>query len=410
MLDCRAICYYFFLIIFPLAMTGCSSVKRTPLPPQLINEAQVVGLPNVRDWGYKQSPIFQKDLVKSMCQRRKYQPSLYEGGSDAVVNVLAISGGGTKGAFGAGVLNGWSHAGTRPQFTVVTGISTGAMIAPFAFLGSEYDSLIAKVYSNVTVDQFAKKKPILLSILTSDSLASSEPLAKLISKHVTMDLLLKIADAYDHGRRLYIGTTNLDARELVIWNMTAIASYRNQRSLDLFRKVMLASASIPVAFPPAFIRVQANGKIYDEMHVDGGVTTEVFFYEQVFNIQKAFEKAGASHKPKIQLYILRNNQIHPPYAMVKPKVLPIGKRALASLTTNQGVGDLYRIFMVSKHLGIDFNLAYIPESYRTIGENESSRAESKRMYDLGYNLAENNYPWEKYPPGYDLILKDRLHP
>lgn len=400
------ICFCGLFVIILTLLGGCSSVTRHPVPPQLMDKTQIPGFSGVRDWGYQQSPIFQKDLVKSIRQREKYEPSLYQGGPKAVVNVLAISGGGISGAFGAGLLNGWTHSGTRPKFTVVTGISTGSMIAPFAFLGPKYDGILAKVYSNLTLEKIAKKKPLLISFLSSDSLASSKPLQKLIKRYVTMNFMLKIADAYDHGRRLYIGTTDLDARELVIWNMTAIASYRNQQALDLFQQVMLASASIPVALPPVYIPVEVNHKIYDEMHVDGGVTTEVFFYGQVFNIQKAYKTVGALKKPHIRLYILRNNQLHPPYKMVEPKILPIAKRSLASLTTTQGMGDLYRIFLATQYLGVDFNLAYIPRQYRQVTEDPSSSVEAKRMFELGYNLSKNGYHWKKSPPGYDQLKKD----
>ena len=376
---------------------GCAPT-RNALPSELASEAEVAGMPNIRAWGGEHSPLFQKDLVESIRQARRSDPRgvVDEGG---VVNILALSGGGADGAFGAGFLNGWSEAGARPTFKLVTGISTGALIAPFAFVGPKYDKTLKNFYTTISTKDILKKKPLISLLGGTDSLTDSAPLARLLSKCVTEGFLAEVAKAHEKGRRLYIGTTNLDARRLVVWNMGAIASSGTLEALKLFRKVMLASASIPVAFPPVYIPVEAGGKTYDEMHVDGGVTTEVFFYGFMLDLEAAARDAGAPEKPRIRIYILRNTQIRGKYDAVKPRLLPIASRAVANLIATQGVGDLYRIYTITKRDGIDFNLAYIPPDFVPEAKEAFDPQEMQRLFDLGLSLGRSGYKWRKQPPG-----------
>ena len=191
---------------------------------------------------------------------------------------LALSGGGDEGAFGAGVLCGWTAHGDRPQFKLVTGISTGALIAPFAFLGSSYDDTLRYLYTGITSKDIFRMKS-LLTVLWRDAIADTKPLAKKLDQYVDEAMLAAVAAEHKKGRRLIIGTTQLDAQRLVLWNMGAIASSGDPEAIKLFRKILLTSASIPGAFPPQYIRVEAGGKRYEEMHVDGGTTAEVVLYE-----------------------------------------------------------------------------------------------------------------------------------
>jgi len=320
------------------------------------------------------------------------------------MNILALSGGGSNGAFGAGLLNGWDASGTRPTFAVVTGISTGALIAPFAFLGGEYDAEIGKLFTSVHTEDVYKNKSffgMIGSVLgSSDSLTDSKPLQDLLDQYIDEEMLKKIAEAHNKGRRLLIATTNLDARKLVIWNMGAIAASGRPDAPELFRKVVLASASMPIAFPAVYIEVEADGRKYDEMHVDGGVITEVFFYSDIFKVEEGLEHVGIKKKPEVKLYIIRNSQIQPQYQEVKVNLLSIAGRSISSLTSTQGVGDLYRIYLLSEREGIDFNLASIPPDFVPNAQEPFDPVEMKRLYDLGYNMAKSGYPWEKYPPMY----------
>jgi hypothetical protein len=172
-------------------------------------------------------------------------------------SLLAISGGGDNGAFGAGVLVGWSESRTRPSFKIVTGISTGALIAPLAFAGPEYDPLLAEMYTTIDQTNIFEKRPIVAGLL-SDALADSRPLQNLIAKYVDANLMARIAEESRRGRALVIITTNLDAGVPVIWNIGAIAESERPEAIDLIRKILLASASIPGFFPPVMFDVTVD--------------------------------------------------------------------------------------------------------------------------------------------------------
>src|SRR5207248_4738421 len=192
-------------------------------------------------------------------------------------NVLVLSGGGAYGAYPAGILCGWTEAGTRPGFDVVTGVSTGALVATLAFLGPSRDADLRRVYTTVTSkDVFEERRPEVAGVL-GESLADSKPLERLINSVADERLLAEVAAEHAKGRRLYVGTTHLDSRRLIVWDMGAIATRGGPVYLTLFRKVLLASASIPGFFPPVRVPVEVDGKAYEELHVDGGVTAALFF-------------------------------------------------------------------------------------------------------------------------------------
>jgi predicted acylesterase/phospholipase RssA len=193
------------------------------------------------------------------------------------VQLLAVSGGGENGAFGSGLLCGWSEHGTRPVFELVTGVSTGALTAPFAYLGSSYDPQLRTVYTELKSSGVFLKRG-LTAALFDDALSDNSPLFKTISGYLNEAMLAALANAYDDGRLLLIGTTDLDAQQPVIWNMGAIAKSGHPRALDTIRRILLASAAIPGAFPPTLFDVVLDGKPYQELHVDGGAFAQAFLY------------------------------------------------------------------------------------------------------------------------------------
>lgn len=388
-----------FILVLLLSWS-CSTPKRMALPEAYLEEAEVVGMPGVRDWAHKRSELFQKVLVEGLRQTLENDPDLFTN-KNSTIDVLAVSGGGSNGAFGVGLLSGWAESGTRPTFSLVTGISTGALIAPFAFLGPDYEDPIIRMYTTVNTKDIIKNKSFFSILGGSDSMADSSPLANIIAGLIDEEFLAAVAKAYSEGRRLLIGTTNLDARKLVIWNMGKIASIGTPEALKLFRDIMLASSSIPVAFPPVFVEVEAGGNIYDEMHVDGGVVTEVFFYGFTVDIDEALDTIGVTEKPKLRVFIIRNNQIEPRYEPVNRNILSIAEKSLSNLTTSQGIGDLFRIYLITQKDDIDFNLAFIPESFIPDPKEPFDPVEMKRLYNLGYEMAKNGYPWQKYPPFYN---------
>jgi hypothetical protein len=389
------------IIVFFVA--GCARTRHA-VPTGLTQEAKVVGMPGVRAFADSQSPMFIKSLLESFKQERQSDFPLQADGIK-VYSTLALSGGGANGAYGAGLLNGWSKEGSRPVFKIVTGISTGALIAPLAFLGSEYDGKLKEFYTTTSSKDIFKKKSV-LNIVMGNSLGNTKPLARLIAGAIDNEVLRAIAEAHSKGRRLYIGTTNLDAQRPAVWDMGAIASSGKKGALELFRKIMLASASIPVAFPPIYFDVEAEGKRYDEMHVDGGVTTQVFFLYGIGNLRLAAREAGLdTSKMHHKMYIIRNGLIRPEWQQVKDRTLPIAQRSLSNLIRIQAFGDLIRLYALTKERGGDFNLAFIPDEYVPNPQEEFDPVEMRRLFDLGFKEATKGYAWRKYPPGWQEAEK-----
>ncbi len=389
-----------FFLALPV-LQGCMALQvRHPLPENLLDQAQVDDMPGIRAWGDKLSETLEKSAVESIQQEK----AANQGKLLPEANFLALSGGGGDGAFGAGILCGWTEAGTRPQFKLVTGISTGALIAPFAFLGPEYDAKLKQAYTTIS-DKDIYRVPSILKLLVNlgrlEAAGSTEPLAELLERLIDDDMIRAIGAEHLKGRRLIVGTTQLDAQRQVIWDMGAMAAYGTPEAFKLFRQVLRASASIPVAFKPVYIKVKAGGQEYDEMHVDGGVRAEVILYEEALNLFVAAKKHGHElpHRPR-KLYIIRNAQVGPEFETIQPHISKIGTRAISSLTKYQGVGDLYRIYVLAQRDRIDYNLAYIPTDFHPPRKSEFDTKYMNAEFNMAYDLARAGYKWHKYPPGY----------
>ncbi|MHC4985522.1 MAG: patatin-like phospholipase family protein [Planctomycetota bacterium] len=379
-------------------MSIACSPARNPVPVELIDQAEVAGFSNIRTWGGHHSEIFLADLIESVHQARQAAPNGYLDETGAV-SMLSISGGGPDGAFGTGLIYGWSQTGTRPVFKLVTGISTGALIAPLAFLGEDYDEQLKAVYTTVSTKDIYTERSPLIALMGSDALMDTAPLARLIKKHINDEVIDAVAVAHEQGRRLYIGTTNLDARRLEVWNMGAIAVHRTAEARDLFRQVMLASASIPVAFPPQRIIVEAGDKTYDEIHVDGGVQTQAFLYGVMFKLDDVMKEVVLDEEPTIRLYVIRNSRFRAAYKNTKAKVLSLAGRAVGGMIGSMGVGDMYRMYTLATADGLDFNMTSIPDDYESEAEEAFDPNEMARLFEIGRRLITEGDPWQKVPPG-----------
>ena len=399
------------LLVLGLMLPGCLPLKiRHPLPENLLDQAQVDDLPGIRAWG----ETFSKSMEQSAIESIQQEMAANHGKLDPEVNFLALSGGGGDGAFGAGILCGWTEAGTRPRFKLVTGISTGALIAPLAFLGPKYDDRLKEAFTTIS-DKDIYTVPSMLKLVLSlrrlQGGASTEPLAKLLERVIDDDMIKAIAAEHNKGRRLLVGTTQLDAQRQVIWNMGAIAASGHPDAPKLFRQVLRASASIPVAFNPVYIKVKAGGREYDEMHVDGGVRAKVMLYEAALNLFTTRKKitllAQMPKRPR-KLYIIRNAQVTPEYETIKPYIKDIGTRTVNSLIKYHGVADLYRIYVLTQRDGIDYNLAYIPSDFHTNRASQFDTDYMNQEFTLAYNLARAGYKWSKYPPGFDPVSQENI--
>jgi predicted acylesterase/phospholipase RssA len=398
-----------FAIGCTLLISGCAD-SRNAVPDELVGKAQMPGMPGIRSTGGSLDAFMEKGLIDALLNE---DPSCFSIGPDGtkIYSSLAISGGADNGAYGAGVLKGWSKEGSRPVFKAVTGVSTGALIAPFAFLGSAYDKDIEKIYTNISTKDVVKRKGLIKSLF-GNSLVSSEPLAKLISDCATDDILNAISREHKKGRRLFIGTCAIDGPRLVIWDMGAIATLASLGNLEakkLFEKVLLASASIPVTFPPVFIDVEADGKKYTEMHVDGSTLTQVFYtYAFTRDMRAKVKSLGIDTKNiRADLYIIRNGRIMPPYKVVKDRITAIAERAIDILADAQGVGDIYRLYAITIAKGNGFKLAYIPDDEAPEKKEFFDTQAMRELFKIGYQNAASGRAWHSTPPGWEKAIVKR---
>jgi patatin-like phospholipase/acyl hydrolase len=309
---------------------------------------------------------------------------------------LAVSGGGDNGAFGAGVLNGWTETGTRPQFKGVTGVSTGALIAPLAFLGPDYDPILREVYTTINADLVYRFRGLTAAVF-NDAMADTSPLAALISKYFDQKMLDAIAAEYRKGRLLLIGTTNLDAQRPVIWNIGAIANSGHPGALALVHQILRASAAIPGAFQPVMIDVELDGRKYQELHVDGGAIAQLFLYPPSLQLGRA------PFKRERQAYIIRNARLDPDYADTERRTISIAGRAIGTMLAASGQNDVLRIYFITRRDGVDYNLAYIGRDFvAPEKKGEFDQAYMRALYDYGYREAKAGLEWHKAPPSLGL--------
>jgi hypothetical protein len=378
-------------------LAGCGgSERQAAVPEHLTDQATVLGLPNARFWADSPGPAIAEEVAQAVVRERVAQrePAVAETRLGAA-NYLVVSGGADQGAFGAGLLAGWSESGARPSFKLVTGVSTGALIAPFAFLGPSYDRQLRAVYTEITPDDVYKRRWF-LPVVFNDALTSSDPLFQLISRHVDMDVLAGIAREYDKGRLLLIGTTNLDVQRPAIWNIGAIAKTGRPAALDLLRKIMLASASVPGVFPPVLIDVEAAGQRYQEMHVDGAaVTKAILIPPQIGSLVDLQQESLARDR---RAYIIFNARLDPEWAPVDRRLLSITRRAIATMIHYGGYNDVLRIHATSQRNGIDYNLAYIDDKFAAQRKTLFDPGYMRSLFDYGYEQGRVGYAWRKTPP------------
>ena len=373
-------------------LAGCGHTDRlASVPASDVKKASVLGIPNARY--YIDQPREIVDEAKRALQREiAYNRSL--GRSLPPAKYLALSGGGDDGAFGAGLLVGWSERGDRPSFKLVTGISTGALIAPFAFLGSDYDDALTAVYTGIDQKDVLEKRPI-IAALTDDALSDTTPLFRLISRYMDDAMIERIAREYDRGRLLLIATTNLDAARPVIWNIGAIARSGHPKSMELIRRILLASAAIPGAFPPVLFDVDVDGVPHQELHVDGGAVAQSFLYPPSVSIKAAASSVDRSRSA----YIVRNAKLSASPEQTERRTLSIAGRAIATLIASNGVGDLYRMYTTTRRDGVAFNLAFIESDFDEPYPGLFDRTYMNKLFVYGRDKALSGYRWHSTPPG-----------
>jgi len=376
------------------AAAGCSIPARGPAVPLSDAErALPLGIPNARFFADGDpAPL----IAEASAAIERERVALRAAGKPATplppASFLAVSGGGDNGAFGAGLINGWTTTGTRPEFKIATGVSTGALIAPFAFLGPDYDAALREVYTTMSPDRVFRRRS-LLAALFDDAMAETGPLAETIAHYADQKMLDAIGREYQKGRLLLIGTTDLDAQRPVIWNIGAIAASRHPKSLELFRKILLASASIPGAFEPVLIDVEIGGAGFQEMHVDGGAIAQLFLYPA------SIDPTALPIRRRQTAYIIRNARLDPEHAEIERRTISIAGRAIGTMLAASGQNDVLRVYFVTKRDGVDYNLAYIGHDFKVPRPGPFDQAYMRALFDYGYREAVERRAWHKVPPG-----------
>jgi patatin-like phospholipase len=374
-----------------IAVGACSGPERGPAVPLVDTErAQPLGIANARFYPDGDPGPMLADATEAL---QREIASLPPGAKLPPAVYLAVSGGGDNGAFGAGLLNGWTEAGGRPQFKGVTGVSTGALIAPLAFLGPDYDGVLREVYTTIDAGRIYRPRG-LSAALFDDAMADTSPLASLISRYFDQKMLDAIAAEYRKGRLLLIGTTNLDAQRPVIWNIGAIANSGHPGALGLVQQILRASAAIPGAFQPVLIDVELDGRKYQELHVDGGAIAQLFLYPPSIDLGRI------GVKRERRAYIIRNARLDPDYADTERRTISIAGRAISTMLASSGRNDVLRVYFVTQRDRVDYNLAYIGRDFDAPQKRgEFDQAYMRTLYDYGYRQARAGQEWHKTPPG-----------
>ncbi|MGR5175003.1 patatin-like phospholipase family protein [Vibrio mediterranei] len=311
------------------------------------------------------------------------------------LNILALSGGGANGAFGAGIINGLYDAGELPEYSIITGVSAGALIAPFVFVGGEHIHTLRDTMLQLNDREVLGKKNFLNTIF-KDGITNGKSLIKLMEAIYSDDMIEQIAKQHRNGKRLFIGTTHFDSGKQVTWNLGEIAASKLPNRNQLIRQVLAASSSIPGVFPPQFINVEYKGKALEELHVDGGLTFQMFFDPANFNYSELSQSMGLTKNPTV--HVIRNGTLTPNYTRVKDTGVDLLTRTVGKLTLEQTRGDLYRMLYMSELNDYDISFTYIDTSFR-------GHKQSKKMFDANYMLNLYNYGYRK-ATSHNLWQKD----
>ena len=374
--------------------------REAPTPAALADQVVVLRIPNARFWADSQGAALVLEAEQALEREHAtlVKDHRWKGRLPAAY-FLANSGGSDDGSFGAGLLCGWFDAGAMPTFKLVTGISTGSMIAPFVFLGGSYMKGLREVYTTIGPDNVLRKRGIYGAVF-GEAVADTAPLYELITRYINEQTLADVATEYNKGRLMLIGTTSLDEQRPVIWNIGAIAVSGRPGALELVRKVILASASIPGAFPPVMIDVEAGGRRYQEMNVDGGVVAQTFLYPADLGLRLNLLSAELARDR--YAYVIRNSRLDPDWASVNRNLLTIAGRAIATMIHYGGYNDILRIYVTAMRDGVDYNLAYIEPDFPNVKHEKFDPAYMKALFDYGYAKGREGYSWHKRPPIFEI--------
>ena len=340
---------------------------REPFTAEEDNAAIIPGIPDARFWADSE-------------QDYTYALPTFNGAW------LALSSGGADGAFGAGLLAGLSAAGKRPDFALITGVSSGALMAPFVFAGAKYDEQLRAAYTTINAGDVFEVGG------KGESFFDTWPLKALIAKQVTPELLADIAVEHRRGRRLFVITTNLDAERPIGWNMGAIAAAGGEAALKLFREILLAAGSVPGAFPPVLIDVEANGRRFQELHADGGMCAQFFIAPE-----SALSSTSNYRLPATDLYIIVNTQLASAFQVTERSLVPIVVRGISVIVKTLTRVMIQSAYLAAKRSGIGFNLATIPATFQQPSRGAFDTEYMKALFNVGVEQGKSGFPFSTEP-------------
>ncbi|WP_249133918.1 patatin-like phospholipase family protein [Bradyrhizobium japonicum] len=367
----------FLALTCSLVLGACTSLPRTPYTAAEASTSRVLDIDGLRR--YADDPVSKFSFEKDT--------------GNATRSYLALSGGGADGAYGVGVLNGWTATRTRPTFSVVSGVSTGGLIAPFAFLGSQYDDTLKEVYTSGIAESLLND-PSIVRVLFGSGLFGNTRLRELVARYVGPELMAQVARENAKGRKLLVVTTDLDTQRTAIWDMGKIAAVGTPEALKLFRDVMAASASIPLVFPPIMIDAEGEGRKFQEMHVDGGVTAPVLTLPEAL----LFQGSRLPGNAKLDIYILVNKKIERNFELVSNGTIDVASRSLSAITQSQTRSIIFSTYDFAKRNRLGFHLSYIAREYPAPPSEGFDTGYMRALYQYGYDKAAAGQAWSSTVP------------
>jgi hypothetical protein len=349
--------------------------------PQAAATASIEGFGDIRMY---------TDTPGNLPEARTWLPRQRRGG----INYLVVSGGGAGGAFSVGALKAWSDRGDRPEFDLVSGVSTGALIAPYAFLGPAYDKPLVDLYTSGIAKELVAFD-FLPEALLGASLLKQAPLRAMVERYLTREIVERIAVEHRKGRRLLVLTSNLDSQRAVIWNMGAIAASGGPEALKLFQDIIIASASIPGLFPAVLIKARSGGQAFEEMHSDGGSASQILTFPEGWMADPKISAWPKSHK--MNMYIIVNNSLIPEFSATRNNTFSVMARANSSLIKSQARNALMATYDYAQKNGIRFRVASINTQVPYRFTDPFNTDYMRAVYRLGYAEMANGRLWKERP-------------
>lgn len=385
------------LLLLIALLVACTNLRLHPAVPEAGGPIpELPGFPGVRDWGDEISPEIDRRVDYFAAQLQAEAKAAGKLPNDGRLDSLVLSGGGADGPFAAGLLVGWTGTGERPDFTIVTGISAGALIAPFAFLGPGHDDVLRRFTFEAAREPLFNFR-ILSGLIDGIGLLDTTPLERRLRKLITPEVVRQIAAEHDKGRRLIVGTTNLDAQRPVHWRIDQIAKLgvdRPEETADLIARILIASASIPGVFAPQFFTVQKEGRTYSEMHVDGGVTHQLIFVPLDVDFARKLPREIYGFARRGTIYVIRNSKVGPEQLDVAISTFDIMSRSVSTLIKYDGRANIDMLRQQALRNSFGIKVISVPETFDVQAAQLFDPAYMQALFDLGYQLAGRPDSWQ----------------